>query len=138
MSYIGTQYNLQEILVAEPKVLDRDQLNKAVTAASNNGLSLFDSLISEGIIAEETLLDILSERLGIEKVDLVAQEPAAEAINLVPAELAVKRHCIPVQVKEGVVHVAVSDPTDYQLLDELRLLLCTNSNGKTIEPFFCL
>lgn len=138
MSYISTGLNFQEILTAEPEVLSRNQLEKAKKVALNSGCSPFDSLIGEGLIAEQTLLDILSERLSLEKVDLVWQRPVKEAINLVPAELAVKRGCIPVQVKENFVQIAVNDPTDYQLLDELRLLLYTNQSGGPVEPVFCL
>lgn len=138
MSRTGTWYSLEEILAAEPEVLSQDQLEKAENAALNNGCSLFDSLLDEGIIAEETLLDILSKRLGLEKVDLFRQAPAKGVINLLPAELAVKRCCMPVQIRGDLVQIAVNDPTDYQLLDELRLLLYTNRNGGVIEPIFCL
>ena len=62
MSRKGTFYNLEEILAAEPEVLSRDQLEKAENAALNNGCSLFNSLLDEGIMSEETLLDILSKR----------------------------------------------------------------------------
>ena len=138
MSYTGTKYNLQKILITEPEVLSQDQLQKARNTAISDGSSLFDSLVSNGIVTEQILLNILSERLSLEKVDLVRQKPTSKAIKLVPAELAVKRCCIPVQVKGNVVKIAVNDPTDYQLLDELRLLLYTNQNGRFIEPVFCL
>lgn len=138
MSCIDTQYNLQELLVAEPEVLSRDQLKRAKNATLHSGCSLFNSLISEGIVAEQTLLDILSERLGLERVDLVRQKPAAEAISLVPAELAVRRCCIPMQVRGSLVEIAVNDPTDYQLLDELQLLLYTTHTGRLVEPVLCL
>ena len=138
MSPTDTWYSLEEILAAEPEVLSQDQLKKAENAALNNGCSLFDSLLNEGIMAEEALLDILSKRLGLEKVDLFRQTPAKGVINLLPAELAVKRCCMPVQIRGDEVQIAVNDPTDYQLLDELRLLLYTDRNGEVIEPVFCL
>jgi len=138
MSYTGTKYNLQKILISEPEVLSRDQLQKAGNTAISDGSSLFDTLITNGIVTERVLLNILSERLSLEKVDLVRQKPTAKAIRFVPAELAVKRCCIPVQVKGNVIKIAINDPTDYQLLDELRLLLYTNQNGRFIEPVFCL
>lgn len=131
-------YNLEEILAAEPEVLSRDQLEKAQNTALENDCSLFNSLLDEGIMSEETLLDILSKRLGLEKVDLFRQTPDRGAINLVPAELAVKRCCIPLQMRGDLVQIAVNDPTDYQLFDELRLLLYTDQDGRVMEPVFCL
>ncbi|NIP22584.1 MAG: type II/IV secretion system protein [candidate division Zixibacteria bacterium] len=138
MSRKGSLYNLEEILAVEPEVLSRDQLEKARDAALKNGCSLFKSLLDEGIMSEETLLDILSKRLSLEKVNLFTQTPDKRAIRLVPAELAVKRCCVPVQMRGDLVQIAVNDPTDYQLFDELRLLLYTDQDGRAMEPVFCL
>ncbi len=49
-----------------------------------------------------------------------------------------KRCCIPVQIAGNVLKIAVSDPTNYGLLDELRLLVYSNRNGRCLEPMFCL
>jgi len=138
MSRKGSLYNLEEILAAEPRILSRDQLEKAQNAALNNGCSLFNSLLDEGVMSEEILLDVLSKRLDLEKVDLFTQTPDKKAIHLVPAELAVKRCCVPVQMRGDLVQIAVNDPTDYQLFDELRLLLYADQDGRVIEPVFCL
>lgn len=138
MSRVSATCNLEKILTAEPEVLSRNQLEKARKAALKNGCSLFDSLINEEIVAEHTLLDILSERLGLEKVDLIREGSDKQATQIVPAELAVKRCCIPVKLQKDSVLIAVNDPTDYKLLDELRLLLYTNQDGRLIEPVFCL
>ncbi len=138
MSPNGNLYNLEKILTVEPEVLSRDQLEKAQDAALKNGCSLFNSLLDESIMSEETLLDILSERLDLEKVDLFTRTPDKRAIHLVPAELAVKRRCVPVQMMGDLVQIAVNDPTDYQLFDELRLLLYTDQDGRAMEPVFCL
>ena len=131
-------YNLREILTAAPEVLSPGQLEKAVSAALKKGCGLFESLVGEGIADEQFLLEILSERLGLEKIDLTSQRPSAEAIKLIPAELAVKRCCIPVKITGNLLHIAVNDPTDYQLADELRLLLYTSQNEQFPEPVFCL
>jgi type II secretory ATPase GspE/PulE/Tfp pilus assembly ATPase PilB-like protein len=138
MSRTGTQSNLQEILATEPEVLSQDRLEKAANAALHNDCSLFNSLLDEGIIAEETLLDILSKRLGLEKVDLFNQTLGQDAISLVPAEMALKRCCVPIRLNANHLQIAINDPTDYQLLDELRLLLYADRNGQVVEPVFCL
>ena len=139
MSHDGAYNNLTEVLVAEPQVLGLAQLERAKEAASRKRCSLFESLINEQIIAEQNLLDVLSERLGLEKIDIIQRKPEKKTLKLVPAELAVKKGCIPVKVDKHMLLVAVSDPTDYELYDELKLLLYANQqNGELLEPTFCL
>lgn len=74
MSHDGAYNNLTEVLVAEPQVLDLAQLERAKEAASRKRCSLFESLINEQIIAEQNLLDVLSERLGLEKIDIIQRK----------------------------------------------------------------
>jgi type II secretory ATPase GspE/PulE/Tfp pilus assembly ATPase PilB-like protein len=138
MSRLSARCSLEEILSAEPRVLNRGQLEQAKNVALQNACSLCQSLVGEGIVTEHVLLDMLSERLGLKRVDLVQDKPSAEAISLIPAELVVRRCCVPVRITGGAVEIAVHDPTDYRLLDELRLLLYTNPGDGQIEPVFCL
>ena len=70
--------------------------------------------------------------------DIATHVPSKEALSLIPAELAVKRCCIPLQITDGTLLIAVNDPEDYQLADELRLLLYTSQTNKCIEPVFCM
>ncbi len=139
MSSMMTQHNLMDILSAEPAVLSQCQLQKVYEAVTHNGnSSLFEGIIQSGLMSEETLLDMLSERLSIKKIDLADCEPAKEAIDLVPVELAVRQCCMPLRVVDGHLEIAVNNPTDCQLLDDLRLLLYTRYNGTSCEPVFCL
>lgn len=138
MPDVGTQCELQERLLFRPDVLGRDQIDRLRWATTDKDGSLFDSLLEERIMTQEDLVDILSKRLGLQKVDLVRQKPTKEATSLVPAELAVKRCCVPVRVKDSCVEIAVQDPTDYRLLDELRLLFCTRESTGALEPVFCV
>lgn len=73
-------------------------------------------------------------QLGLKEI--LTAEP--EAVKLIPAELAVKRCCIPVRIKGNIIQVAVNNPEDYDLLDELRLLLYSCQNSKQLKPVFCV
>jgi type II secretory ATPase GspE/PulE/Tfp pilus assembly ATPase PilB-like protein len=80
---------------------------------------------------------VLMEKLPA-TADLNKTVPEQQAIAMVPAEWAVKRCCIPLRLRDGTLLVAVSDATEYKIIDELRLLLNTNDTGSNIEPVFCL
>ncbi len=80
---------------------------------------------------------VLMEKLPA-MADLKQTAPEQQAIAMVPAEWAVKRCCIPLRLRDNTLLVAVSDPTEYKIIDELRLLLNTNGAGSNIEPVFCV
>lgn len=92
MSTMMTQHNLMDILSAEPVVLSKCQFRKIYDTVAHNGKSsLMEGIIQSGLMSEETLPDMLSERLNIKKIDLADFELAKEAIDLVPVAPAVRK-----------------------------------------------
>lgn len=139
MSATMTQHNLMDILSAEPAVVSKCQLRKIYDTVAHNGKSsLLEGIIQSGLMSEETLLDVLSERLNIKKIDLADCEPTKEAIDLVPVELAVRQCCLPLRAVDGRLEIAVDNPVNCQLLDDLRLLLHTRFDSMYCEPVFYL
>lgn len=74
------------------------------------------------------------DTIQAKKIDLSREEPAPEAIKWLPAELAVKRCCVPVRINGRSLCIAATDPNDSQLLDDVRLILHTNANGSSLRP----
>jgi type II secretory ATPase GspE/PulE/Tfp pilus assembly ATPase PilB-like protein len=105
---------------------------------AGNGASLFAGLIAGGFVSERKLLEVLSERLGLRRADPISCPANTEALKLIPVELAVKRCCIPMRIEGDRLEVAVNDPTDHQLIDDVRLVLLAQRNGTIREPTFCL
>jgi len=71
-------------------------------------------------------------------VDLSSRSVNAEALALIPVELAIRRCCIPIQVDGECLDVVVSDPTDCLMIDDVRLVLLAQRNGRTLNPRFSL
>ena len=66
----------------------------------------------------------LAEQHGLEFVDLARVEIDPDAAALLPEAFARRAQALPVRfLSDGVVQVAVSDPTDLRTLDDLRLAL---------------
>jgi type II secretory ATPase GspE/PulE/Tfp pilus assembly ATPase PilB-like protein len=135
---LGVQLDLAEILCEEPAVVDSERLRQAQDTRARGDLSLFASLVESGCVSEQRLLEVLSERLGLRRVDLCGHPLTAETLALIPVELAVRRCCIPVRVEGNDLEVAISDPTDHEMIDDVRLVLLAQGNARTLTPRFCL
>jgi len=135
---MGVQLSLTDILSMAPDAVDRAQLHQIQQSVAGSRSSLFAKLIEGGFMSEQRLLELLSERLRLQRVSLFSCRPSAEALALIPAELAVKRCCIPLRIEKNRLEVVVNDPTDLQLIDDLRLVLLAQRNGRTLDPTFCI
>jgi general secretion pathway protein E len=135
---MGVPVSLTDILSTAPAVVDRAQLHLIQQSVAGSHSSLFARLIEGGFVSEQKLLELLSERLRLQRISLFSCRPSAEALALIPVELAVKRCCIPLRIEKNHVEVVVNDPTDFQLIDDVRLVLLTQSNGRILDPTFCL
>jgi type II secretory ATPase GspE/PulE/Tfp pilus assembly ATPase PilB-like protein len=134
----NTQFSLTDILSVEPTVVGPEQLRQAQEHAAGDGSNLFASLLESGLVSEQRLLDILSERLRLPRIDLLGHRPGSEVLALIPAELAARCCCVPVRVVGDRLEIAINDPTDPQLMDDVRLVLLAQPRGKALEPAFCL
>ncbi len=71
-------------------------------------------------------LELLSERSGLPFIgDLFSFPFVAEKIKVLPYAF-VKKHCIlPLEEVEGVIHVAISDPYNFEAVEEIRYMTGT-------------
>jgi hypothetical protein len=80
-------------------------------------------LVDEGLVEERTLAQLLAEQEELEFVDLGKYDLDADAVRLLPAELARECQAIPFGFNETAVRVAVADPVDGGALDLVRTAL---------------
>ena len=87
------------------------QLADALAQQTSSGRRLGAILVEQGALAESDLALALSTRLGIPLVDLSHASPAADAGDLLPETVARAHLAVPIATDDGVVTVAVADPT---------------------------
>jgi len=80
------------------------------------------ALVRLGHAREEHILRALSEQTRIPYVDLSAIEIAPDVLGQVAVKTIFRRKVIPISRENGTLRVALSDPLDLDVLDELRLL----------------
>lgn len=109
-----------EILV-QAGVLDSAGLKTALVEQRRWGGPLGRILVDMELITEDTLVEALSQQLNFPTVDLDATEIPDEVIELVPGELAAQHRMMPFQRAGKFLDVAMSEPTNLGIIDELRI-----------------
>ena len=79
-------------------------------------------LVDSGVITEQQLDSTLAEWLGLHVVDPRALQPEPHALQAVPQAVAEREGVLPLMVRDDTLVVAVPDPWDKALLDQLRFI----------------
>lgn len=79
-----------------------------------------DYLIQNDIVSEDNLLKAYSDHLGRPFIDLSQHPIDPQSISQVPFKFANQYTVIPVKLEEGVLTVALRDPFDVSIIDQLN------------------
>jgi type IV pilus assembly protein PilB len=112
---------LGEILLREGLVT-RDQLAQALTEQKNTKHRLGYVLVKLGLVQELEITKVLARQYRMPAVDLTRFEVDPKIIKLVPAEMATKSIVLPLKREGRTLTVAMADPTDHGLLEDLKFI----------------
>jgi general secretion pathway protein E len=120
---------LGEILISINSNLTREQIEESVASnieKSSNEM-IGEILLKKKLITEDELLRALSVQSGIpitKRLEEIALD--MELTNKIPIAFAKKHYVIPYQRQGNTVFVAISNPNDLSVIDDLRILLQSN------------
>ena len=123
-----SQERIGELLVRE-NLVSPTQLKKARDRSKRDGSRLGAELARLGYIDEGELTTFLSRHYGVPSVDLSAIDIPQEVLDLIPAEVARRHQCIPVNRSGSTLVVAMADPSNIYAVDDLKFM-----TGYEIEP----
>jgi type IV pilus assembly protein PilB len=111
---------LGEILV-QNRLINALQLKKALDHQKHTGKRLGDALVELGYIDDDQKLHFLSFQLGVSVATARLYASAdLNVVAMIPESTARRYHCIALEKKENVLHVAMTDVLDLRVLDSLR------------------
>ncbi|MBI4430400.1 MAG: Flp pilus assembly complex ATPase component TadA [Candidatus Omnitrophica bacterium] len=110
---------LQKALV-EKGYIASNTIDPVVMKAAQASGGLASFLVQRGIVKEEDILNVLSDRLNLEKIDLPRTQIQKAAIDKVPLKVAEYYKFVPVKLENRKLTVAVSYPYDTRTLDTIR------------------
>ena len=113
-------------MLIEKGVIDKYQLKAALNRQERWGKKLGETLVEMGFITEEVLVKTLSMIFNIPSIRPEKFEISKAVLSLVPREVCTRLSLIPLAIKtvnnKKRLIVAMSDPTNYSAVDELRFL----------------
>jgi len=121
-------------LLREKAYLDESQLNLALAEQSVKHRRLGEILVELGYITQAQLNEALALQVGIEKIDLTKVSIDAAIVALVPAELVSKYNVLPLWHDDGRLAVAMTDPFQPQVIEDLRLVTGCSVQRYYAEP----
>ncbi len=119
---LGLSRRLADLLVEQGLITD-SQLKEVLEAQKGGSDKLGTLLIDKGILSEDKLLQFLAEKTGISYVSLAnIGEISEEAVAAVPEAIARQKMLMPFNKSKDRLTVAIADPLDVMVLDDLKML----------------
>ena len=122
---------LGQILLRK-NLIDQKQLQSALKIQEKTGERLGKIIVDKNYVTPDELVEVLSYQKGFEAVDLLKNQDIikSDVVNLIPRDFASKRKVFAFSLDGNNLSVAMFDPLDINLIDEIRLI-----TGYNIKPF---
>jgi len=110
-------------LIRSQGMLDDLQLEEVREEHNRSGKSISEILSDFGLMDIEQQLQIIANQMGTEVIDLSTREFTPDVLSAVPPDAARMYKCIPVAVTDSSVHIALADPLDPTIVDQLAYVV---------------
>lgn len=114
--------HLGEILY-KAGVVKKEPLLAAIKESKQGGRKLGELLVDKGLIGEETLIKALAKQNGLHYVDIENTPIPANVSEMLSEDLMRRYNVIPLGEDNGKLKLAISDPLDLEMMDNLRMRL---------------
>jgi Type II secretion system (T2SS), protein E, N-terminal domain len=108
-------------MMIEAGVLTEQSVRVALAEQRRWGGTLGRTLVEMKLVTEPELVRVLSQQLGVQPIDLDKTDIHPTVLELVPGEFAEQANCIPFAQPMKFLDVAMADPTNLGVIDELRI-----------------
>jgi type IV pilus assembly protein PilB len=110
-----------DLLVREG-MISKEQLDKALQEQRQNGTRVGYNLVKLGFVQELELTKMLAKQYKMPAVDLSRFEVDPKIVKLIPADIAVKQLVLPLKRDGRTLTVAMADPTNFAVIDDLKFI----------------
>ena len=110
-------------ILIEQGLCTKSQIKEALQEQKDKGGKLGDILVQRGYLSEQDKAAVLGKQFGLEVIDLDTYTIDPMVVDLLPRSVARKHQVLPLTREGTVVKVAITDPLDFDALDNLRFIL---------------
>jgi general secretion pathway protein E len=122
-------------VLVEQGWLSPEALEEGLEAQAENGERLGQILVQQKKITEPQLLNALSLQLDLEVMESIDdKELRFDLVEQLPIQYLKKHEIFPFQSEDGTLRIAVNDPLDLEVLDDLRILYGQNEIRAVLVP----
>ena len=118
------------LLVGQLEIMDEAEFERARKMASRLRIPLERAVVERGRLPLGFVLGRIAEAWGVGFIDLKVSDVKLEALQTVAEEYARKNLLMPFDLKDNELHVAMWDPRDRRVIDEI-----TRTTRRKIVPF---
>jgi len=127
-------------MLLEAGLIEKAQLDKALTSIRSSGKRLGQYLISEGIVSEKAIVELISDQVHIKRYNPREYAISSELSHIIDVDTARKYQAVPVHKKGGILLLAMTDPLDINALDHIEVyadietesVICTEQEFNTL------
>jgi type IV pilus assembly protein PilB len=116
-------------MLLKARLINQEQLNKALEAQKVNGGKLGYNLVKMGFVKEDDITHLLSQQYGVPAINLRDVQIDESVIKLIPSEVAQKYLIMPVQRTGATLTISMVDPTNVFAMDDIKFM-----TGYNVEP----
>jgi type IV pilus assembly protein PilB len=121
MVVVASAERIGELLVRDG-LITREQRERALAESRASGTRIGYSLVKLGLLSEQDLALALARQHRVRAVDLERAKLDPKLVKLIPSELALKHLVVPLRRVGRTLTVAMSDPSDLGVIDDLKFI----------------
>ncbi|MBM4087075.1 MAG: pilus assembly protein PilB [Planctomycetes bacterium] len=115
-------------------MVTESQIQEALAIQKEKGGAIGAILVSLNYVTEQEVLLALGTQAGMEAVDLDKVEIPPDVIERIPASMAQVYKVVPISFENNALTLALADPLNLKVLDDLRFLLDCELKGAVSNP----
>lgn len=117
----ATTERLGDMLIREG-LCTAEQMQKALAEQRQHGIRIGSALVKLGYVNEVDLTRMLARHFHMPAVDLTRFTVDPKLARLIPAEVALKNHVLPLKRDGRQLTVAMADPTNLRVIDDIKFI----------------
>src|SRR3989338_10108035 len=97
------------------------QLDEALAVQKKIGGRLGQIIVALGFIDEETIVNFLARQLNFPVSHISEMQVSEDVVKLIPYETAKEHFVFPINVTDGTLSIATSDPTNNRAVEDIQM-----------------
>ncbi|GAB4321672.1 MAG: hypothetical protein Kow0059_16430 [Candidatus Sumerlaeia bacterium] len=110
-------------------LVSQEMIRDLIRTDAEAGTTLKKQLVQQGLVREDDILDALASEMGMEKVNLAEVEKTEDLLAQIDPKIARKYMVFPVAYDDTSITVAIADPLNIQVTDDLEKILGKQVKG---------